>query len=155
MKRLSCSFIGHREIEETKELRQQLLLTIEKLIVEENVDTFLFGSKSRFHDMCYKSVSELKNKYSHIKRVYVRAEYQEIDEKYRSYLLERYEETYFPKTAVGAGRAVYLKRNCEMIDKSGFCVIYYRENCSPKSRNSGTKAALEYAVKKGIKIIYI
>ena len=144
----ACWFIGHREIEETEDLLRQLLLIIEKLIVEDNVDTFLFGSKSRFNDLCYETVTELKGKYPHIRRIYVRAEYSNIDEAYKSYLLMRYEDTYFPCSAVGAGRAVYLNRNREMIDQSGFCVLYFRESCTPKRRKSGTKAALEYAVKQ-------
>jgi len=44
-----------------------------------------------------------------------------------------------------------------MIDKSSFCIIYYDESYSPAKRTSsnqqpksGTKAAYEYALKKGI-----
>ena len=57
---------------------------------------FLFGSKSRFDDLCYEAVTELKKKYVHIQRIYVRAEFPYIDESYKSYLLKGYEETYYP-----------------------------------------------------------
>ena len=37
----TCCFIGHRTINETEELKSKLIEIIEKLIVDENVDTFL------------------------------------------------------------------------------------------------------------------
>lgn len=37
----SCCFFGHRTINETEELKLKLYDIIEKLIVDENVDTFL------------------------------------------------------------------------------------------------------------------
>ena len=58
-----CCFIGHREINETDELKAKLYSTIEKLILEESIDTFLFGSKSRFNSLCYDLVSKIKEKF--------------------------------------------------------------------------------------------
>ena len=91
-----CCFIGHRTINETEELKERLCEIIEKLIVDENVDTFLFGSKSRFNSLCHELVTEIKEKYPHIKRTYVRAEYLNIDDSYKDYLLHHYEDTYYP-----------------------------------------------------------
>lgn len=48
MKTNVCSFFGHRTINETEELKSKLYEIVEKLIIEKQVDTFLFGSKSRF-----------------------------------------------------------------------------------------------------------
>ena len=93
----TCCFIGHREITETKELKTKLEIIIEKLIVENSVDTFLFGSKSRFNDLCLEIVSGLKEKYPDVKRIYVRAEYKYINDDYKNYLLKFYEDTIFPK----------------------------------------------------------
>lgn len=42
----TCCFFGHRTINETEELKGKLYKTIESLVVNENVDTFLFGSKT-------------------------------------------------------------------------------------------------------------
>lgn len=64
---------GHRTINETEELKSELIEIIEKLIVEENVDTFLFGSKSRFNSLCQETVTKIKERYPYIKRIYVRA----------------------------------------------------------------------------------
>lgn len=144
----TCCFIGHREINETEELKEKLLKIIENLIINKGVDTFLFGSKSRFNSLCLELVSKLKETHSEIKRIYVRAEYPEIDDDYLSYLLEQYEETYYPERLLGAGRAVYLERNVEMIEKSHFCIFYYDEKSLPIKRKSGTRIALDYAVRK-------
>ena len=149
----TCCFIGHRTINETEELKLKLVEIIEKLIVDENIDTFLFGSKSRFNSLCHELVTEIKEKYPHIKRVYVRAEYSYIDDNYKAYLLESYDNTYFPEKIIGAGKAVYVERNCEMINKSRFCIFYYDEKNTPITRKSGTKIAFDYAVKKGKQII--
>ena len=143
----SCCIFGHREICETQELKQTLYETIEMLIVKEKVSVFIFGSKSQFNTLCHKVVTELKEKYKYIKRVYIRTEYPEIDEQYYAYLLENYEETYFPKKIIGATKALYVKRNYEMIDHSQFCIVYYDQKYSPTDRRSGTRIALKYAMK--------
>ncbi len=164
----TCCFFGHRVINETEELRCKVSETLERLISADAVDTFLFGSGSRFNDLCYEIVSALKEKHPHVKRIYVRAEYPYIDESYEKYLLKSYEESYFPKKIMGAGKAIYVERNREMIDRSKYCVVYCDESYVPKVRmvikndmlnisgirKSGTKLALDYAVKKGRIIIF-
>ncbi len=149
----TCCFIGHREINETDDLIFQLNSTIKQLITEKKVNTFLFGSKSRFNSLCYEQVTKLKEKHPDIIRVYVRAEFPDIDDSYKKYLLARYEETYFPETILRAGKSVYVKRNQEMIDKREFCIFYYIEDYSPENRKSGTKTAVDYALRKNKKTI--
>ena len=143
----TCCFFGHRTINETEELKGKLYKTIESLVVNENVDTFLFGSKSRFDSLCLELVTKLKDKYPHIKRIYVRAEFPVISDNYKDYLLESYEDTYYPEKIIGSGRAAYVERNFEMINQSRFCVVYYDESYAPITRKSGTKIALDYATK--------
>ena len=145
MNETTCCFFGHRTIHETEELKISLTQAIEGLIVNEKVDTFLFGSKSRFDDLCLALVSKLKEKYPHVRRIYVRAEFPDIGEEYKTYLLKFYEDTYYPEGMRGAGRAVYVERNREMIDRSRFCVVYYDGAAAPVTRKSGTKLALDYA----------
>ena len=161
----TCCFFGHRKIEVTDELVSRLKEGIEELIIEKRVDTFLFGSKSEFDRLCLSVVTELKKKYPHIRRIYVRAEYPYIDEEYTAYLLKRYDQTYYPDRMIKAGRAAYVERNYEMIDNSSYCIIYYDENyMPPRGKNgksdlfdyqpkSGTKLAYDYAVKNGLKIV--
>ena len=162
----ACCFFGHRKINETPELIERITKEIEFLITENEVSVFYFGSKSRFDDLCHKVTTELKEKYPHIKRVYVRSAFQLIPDWYENSLLEHYEDTYFPEHIENAGKASYVERNQEMINKSDFCVVYYDENYAPPRRNSrrdltdyqpksGTRLAYDYAVKKGKEIINV
>ncbi len=148
----SACFIGHRKIENREQVQEKLQSTVENLIIEYNVDTFLFGSHSQFDDLCFKVVTTLKKKYPHIKRIFVRTQYPEINDYTKSLFLKEYDDTYFPPKAVGAGKYIYVERNYDMIDKSRFCVFYYDENVAAK-RKSGTKIAFDYATKKKKKII--
>lgn len=155
MSKKTCCFIGHREIEETEELKGHLYETIENLITKEKVNTFLFGSKSGFNSLCYTCVTDLKEKYPFIRRIFVRAEYPVINDDYLKYLHQFYEGTYYPNSVMGAGKAAYIKRNCKMIDESDFCVFYYNERNFPQKRNSGTKIALDYAKRKAKNIFIL
>ena len=161
----ACCFFGHRNIWEVDRLRKDLYKIIEDLIVFEMVSVFYFGSKSDFDELCREVVSELKKKHPHIRRIYVRAEFPYIDDSYRDMLLEHFEDTYFPERAINAGKAVYVERNYEMIDKSDFCVAFYDKKYLPRKRKnsrrdlfeyqpkSGTRLAYEYVVRKNKKII--
>ncbi len=149
----TCCFFGHRKIVITEQLVENLRYEIENLITKKNIKTFLFGSKSEFDDLCHKVVSELKDKYADIERIYVRAEYPHINEEYKNYLLQDYEYTYFPDKIIRAGKASYIERNYEMIKKSKYCIVYYDENYSPAKTKSGTKIAYEYAKRKELYVI--
>ncbi len=163
----TCCFFGHRKIIVTDELISRLQKIVEELIIGKKVNTFLFGSKSDFNDLCLDVVTELKKKYPHIRRIYVRAEFPYIDESYTKYFLEKYEHTYYPQIIENSGKATYVERNYEMIDNSSYCIIYYDENYMPPRRmnskkdlfdyqpNSGTKIAYDYAVKKNKLILNI
>lgn len=149
MYKTAC-FIGHREIFNDIDFNNKLYRVIENLILVNGVNVFMFGSKSRFNSLCYRTVTELKEKYPYTKRIYVRAEYPKISEEYKNYLLENYEETYYPENILKCGKAIYIKRNFEMIDKSEYCIFYYDKN---KNRKSGTESAYRYALKKDKVII--
>ena len=163
----TCCFFGHRRITEAENMYIKIYETMENLILNNNVDTFLMGSKSDFDSLCRKAVSELKEKYPYIKRIYVRAEYEYINNSYEEYLLESCEETYYPDRIKNAGKAVYIERNYEMIDKSDYCIVYYKTGYSPPERKtakndllyyqpkSGTAIAYQYAVKRKKEIINI
>ena len=140
---------------ESAQLRKKITDAVEKLITEHGVDTFLFGSKSRFDSLCLEMVTALKESHTHIKRIYVRAEFPVIDEDYTAYLLQCYDETYFPERLLKAGRAVYVERNREMINRSRYCIVCYDPSYTPAARKSGTKIALDYAVRKERQIILL
>ena len=154
MKSNTCCFLGSRRIIKTNELLISLYSDIERLIVDEKVDTFLFGSKSEFDSLCLEIVTEIKEKYPYIKRVYVRAEYPIISDEYKDYLLKSYEHTYYPQNIMGAGKAVYVERNCEMIDKSDLCVIYFNDGYFPPRRKNSWRDLTDYQPKSGTGIAY-
>lgn len=162
---MKACFIGHRTIEKREELISSLKETVITLI-KKGVTIFLFGSMSAFDDLSWKVVTQLKEKHPFIKRIYVRSTYPYIDKSYEKYLLDSYEETYFPQQIEKAGKYSYVERNYEMIEKSTYCVFYYNENYIPplkqpfkqnlllqSNRKSGTKIAYEYARRKKKNII--
>ena len=104
-------------------------------------------------------MSDFKKENNQISRIYVRAEFPYISQDYEEYLLQTFEKTYYPEKIKHSGKAVYIERNYEMIDKSDFCIFYYDENYAAsttknsKASKSGTKIAYEYAKQKGKSII--
>ena len=150
----TCCFFGHMKIEEKPELESKLIEVVEDLIVNKGVTSFLFGSKSQFDDLCHKVVTDLKEKHPHIKRVYVRSAFQHIPDWYEDSLLNHYEDTYFPEHMEKAGKASYVERNQEMINKSDFCVFYYDENYLPPRRKNSRRDLTDYQPKSGTAIAY-
>lgn len=161
-------FIGHRNIAVEESFKEHLVSLIKELITDKHFDIFLFGSRSQFDDLCLETVSQLKNDYPHIKRIYVRAAYPYIDDDYKKYLLNFYDETYMPDNVAKAGKAAYIERNRHMIDRSDLCVFYYDEHYNLPIKqtlhnqylpirsshfNSGTKLAYQYAVSKNKTIL--
>ena len=147
---MKATFIGHNDIIVTDTLVKNIKETIIQL-VKKGVKIFLFGSKSRFNDICLDITNKLKEIYKDIICINVRAEYPIIDEDYENYLLQFYNQTYFPKKICGAGKYAYVKRNYIMIDCSNICVFYYDKNY--RKEKSGTKTAYEYAIKRHKTII--
>ena len=145
---MKVAIIGHKQIDITPTLTENLYAYLNQSIINKKVDIFLFGSNSQFNDLCYKIVSNLKEKFSHVKRVYVRAEYENIHDDYKNYLLSMYEETFFPIEAHNAGYRAYIKRNQVMIDMCDEVLTYYNPNGLSPHSSSGTHIAMKYATQK-------
>ena len=155
----SCSFFGHRDTPQTEELKEKVRETVERLIVKEGVDTFIFGSRSNFDELCHTVVTELQEKYPHIRRIAYLCKHEagclagEGEETRRTIktvigrevYVGEYEEIKKSDRVNSAGRASYVERNQLMIDESNVVVLYLIEN---QNRLSGAKTALEYAKKK-------
>lgn len=140
-------FIGHRTITVTDELCERIRTTVLDLIDNQCVDTFLFGSRSQFDELCLKIVTEIKEIRPHIRRIYVRAEYPYISADYEKYLLTFYDETYMPENIINAGKAIYIERNRHMIDSSNICIFYDRNEQLISNINYGTSASHYHAKK--------
>ena len=158
----TCSFFGHRNTEQTEELKEKVRETVEHLIVEEGVDTFLFGSRSKFDELCHIVVTELKGKHPNIRRVAYLCKHEsgclvgagtsltrQIEEiTGRKERVLEYEEIKKSDSLNAAGRACYIERNQWMIDESDFAVFCLEESFN--KRNNGTKIAYEYSNKKSL-----
>ena len=144
-----CCILGHRDFEKNDDLALKVRSTIIYLIEKENTTIFLFGSKSKFSDFCYDIITNLRNKYLDIKRIFIRAEFPIISDDYYTYLKGFYEDSYFYSEKLMCNKFGYIKRNQLMIDKSDFCIFYFDSNYDTKIRTrSGTHMAYEYAIKK-------
>ncbi len=154
MEKKSCCFIGHRKVQDKEPVFSAVKKVIETLITEQDVRVFYFGSRSEFDDLALKAVTELKETYQDIKRVYVRSAFAHISESYTKYLLESYEETYMPEGVEKAGKASYVERNQAMIDTSDICVFYYNESYAPPRRKNSKRDLTDYQPKSGTKIAY-
>ena len=168
----SCAFFGHRKVEDC-EVANRLKTLVEKLIVEYDVREFLFGSKSEFDKLCLATVTSLKSKYPHVKRIaytcksegcILESERKKWDDIFLKLYganipLELVDEEREFSNKQRAGRASYVERNYAMIDECDFCVFYFDENYLPPKRlhssnslnfyqpKSGTRIAYEYALK--------
>ena len=147
------AFIGHRSIKNIESVKERLTECLNALIGE-GVDTFLFGSVGDFNWLCYEVVSELKERYQHIRRVYVRAEYDVVSEDYVEYLYSHYEDSFFPGKVLKAGARSYVVRNQVMIEKCDVlvtnCDVNYK---APRNTKSGTIMAVAYAMRKKKRVI--
>ena len=158
----TCSFFGHRDVVITDDFKLKVQQVVEDLIANKNVSSFLFGSRSNFNYLCHLVVTELKHKYTQLKRIFYtcKSEYCILEskiEKFHNFYSHYYkgeckllgfEEQFEHKTKWTSCKAGYVERNYAMIDKSDVCVFYYNAELSPTTRKSGTKIALEYAQKR-------
>lgn len=177
----SCCFIGHRKISINENLEKKLYAIIEDLILNKNITTFLFGSKSEFDYLCYYIVSNLQNKYKNIERIAYLCNYESTCTKVEKIRLEQisqnitnqklsfrdFEKTRKSNKVLKAGKWAYIQRNQDMINDSDFCIFYYNINYIPKEKKysksnqtyyqpkSGTKLSYDFALKQNKKVINV
>lgn len=164
----SCSFFGHRKIDITVELRQKVKEVVEDLIVNKEVLTFLFGSRSDFDYLCHLVVTELKEKYSNVKRIAYtcrneacileseREKWEKIysNLKRRDVELLGVEEEFEHRTKYTSGKAGYVERNQAMINDSDYCIFYYNEDYLPEERKRSKRNVSYYQPKSGTALAY-
>lgn len=166
-KHKACSFLGHRKIEITEKLNQKVKDIIEDLIINLNVEVFLFGSHSDFDYLCHLIVTELKGKYPNIiRKCYTcrsetcileseRVYWEEIYSHLKKVALLGVEEEVEHKTKYTAGYTSYVERNQAMINDSDYCVFYYDENYESEMRKYSKRSIVCYQSKSGTVLAYI
>ena len=148
----SCSVFGHSKIKITKELENNLKSTFKMLIAQENVKYFYFGGFGEFDDLCHSIITELKNEYPEVYRIFCLSDprHQRLSKRPKWLKDEDYEEiTYLDLNFDYWYTRIYY-RNCEIIDHSDFVVFYVNH-----TEQSGAYKALQYAIKKKKQIINI
>jgi len=164
----ACSFFGHRDTPQTAELKQKVRETVERLIIEEGVNTFFFGSRSKFDELCHIVVTELKEKYPHIQRIAYLCKHESgclagtgREEKRRikeftgqDVSVREFEDIKRSSRVNSAGRACYIERNYWMINESNVVLTFWEEKIA-EQKTSGTNIAHNYAKSCGKTIILI
>lgn len=164
----TISVFGHRNVELNNEQYEKLKEILESLIVNENAQVFLFGSRSNFDYYCHNAITELKEKYQHIQRkCYTcrsetctleseREHWEKVYSHFRKkevHLLGVEEEVEF-KNKWTAGKASYVERNQAMINDSDLCIFYFDENYQPQERKYSKRCFTTYQLKSGTALAY-
>ncbi len=128
-KNQTCCFIGHKAMIETDRLLEAVRIAVEKLITEKDINTFLFSGKTKFDNLCFYIVSDLKMKYPHIRRIKANVGFPIIGGDFSNVILEdNYDDVYYPGRYLNEKDMIYRgQTEEEIIELSGFCIIYDME----------------------------
>ncbi len=141
-----CTFVGASSCSVDK-LRDCLESEIRKLI-ESGVTEFYNGGYGDFDFLALKIVAKLKLEYVNIKSYVVLAYLSEKHIEHLNYIAKNYDaETFYPFEKAVIPRFAILKRNEYMINNSDFVIAH--------AGFGGSRVALEYAIRKKKKIIYV
>lgn len=137
-----CTFIGHRDC--SCDIKEELSLIIEHLIVHHNVRVFYVGTHGGFDKLVYSTLCELENKYD-IKIIVVLAYLNAKEDK-----MYDIEKTVYPQElSTTLRRYAIIKRNEYMIKHSEYLVSYVN------NRFSNAYKFIELATRRGVNIINI
>lgn len=171
----SCSIIGHREFKRDENKIEKLKKLIADLILNKNVDIFLFSSKSEFVDEVWEIVSSLQSTgFPSIKMVaydcrnessILKTEKETVEKRISKILNKEIKFQYFDEVikcekSYNSGKNAYIIRNQQIIDESDICLFYYDPSYTPPhnekhyhTKKSGTMLAYQYALRKKRPII--
>ncbi len=149
MKRV-CTFAGHRDISATEDLISALKENIEKLITQENVSEFLVGNYGGFDHIAAKTVRELQKFYPQIKLNLVIPYLTKVITEYKEQFYEKYDSIVMADIPLSTPKNLrIIKSNQYMVDKADFLICFINRGWG------GAAQTLDYAKKKGIKVINI
>ena len=139
-----CSFFGHRNVETDGTLYSKTKKSILEALAL-GCRIFYFGGYGEFDRLCYKIVTEIKEKTQEFEifRIFCVPQERDLRKKSRHFNPEDYERViYLEPSFAGWYKSIYF-RNCAMIDKSDV-VIFYAES----REESGAYKAYKYAKSK-------
>ena len=142
----ACTFFGHRDCPES--IKVNLKKEIERLICDQQVDTFYVGTQGSFDRMAYSALKELRCKYSHTK-VYRVLAYMPRNDAVSNDEAQS-EDTILPEGIERVHpRYAIIWRNNWMIDHSEYVIAYITHPAG------GAYQAVYRAKKKGRTVILI
>ncbi|MBO5454788.1 MAG: DUF1273 domain-containing protein [Clostridia bacterium] len=140
-----ATFCGHREVY-AKGVYEKVLEFVKDLVINKGVDTFYSGNMGEFDKLCEKAVRALKREHD-IKLYWVAPYLTSEMNKEKSEFERLYDGIIIPDFGDAHYKAVILKRNFWMVDKSEYVISYvYREF-------GGAYKTLKYAQKTGKSIL--
>lgn len=142
----ACTFFGHRDCPES--IKTGLKREIERLICNQQVDTFYVGTQGGFDRMAYSALKELRSKFSNI-TVYRVLAYMPRNDTVSNDEIQS-EDTFLPEGIERVHpRYAIVWRNNWMIDHSEYVIAYLTHP------TGGAYQAVERAKKKGRTVIII
>lgn len=116
------------------------------------LEFFYFGGLGQFDDLCYQTISELKIKYPHIRRIFCVSDPRWVrwDKRPQWLKNEVYEEVVYLDLKYDYWYTRIYYRNCEIINQSDIVVFYVKTK-----EKSGAYKALYYAKSKKKKFVNI
>ena len=142
------TFCGHSKASFSCEEISLLNNLLENKITNEGANTFYLGEFGDFDNLCYSVLRTLKNKYKHIKLVFI-TPYIYPNYSKAKYATEKYDEIIFPPLETIPIKFAISKRNEWMVDNADFVVAYV------KLSFGGAEQMLAYAKRKGKEYINI
>lgn len=131
---MKVAFIGqvdYRDRELTVKLTDKVKKIVEKLIVENGAEEFLFASGITFNRICLDVVTELKIKYPHIRRIFITM-YKVYRKRDRDYLMKCFDSLKEPENSREKGQFPSIKANQKIIDECDYLIAYYDKNAKCK-----------------------
>ena len=141
----SCSCLAHNKINVSKHLKEKLISIFKELISKENVKYFYFGGFGEFDDLCHSIITELKNEYPEMYRIFCLSDprHQRLSKRPKWLKDEDYEEITYLDLNFDYWYSRIYYRNCEIIDRSDFVIFYVNH-----TEQSGAYKALQYAKRR-------
>ena len=121
---MKIAFFGPRKIGEAKGLSEKVTNAIQNLIAEAGADTFLFGERDEFVDLCYEAVTQFKGNDPQLRRVCVRGRDEALVQSRMQEYAARYDEMCYPDAFNGKQTVSVTARREAIIELCDAIVVY-------------------------------
>ena len=145
MKSRRCFFIGHRNAPES--IYANIVSTIEKLVVKNDVKEFVVGNYGMFDSMVIRALQQLKAKYPDIVLLQLTPYHPSVKSVAKP---NNFDEIYYPEGMESVPyKAAIIEANKKAISSSEFVIAYFKHS------SSNTVKFIEYAKRRDVKIYCI